>query len=59
LNQVLETKLLLIAVLGGTTISTASWQWTDPWSSLATFGGALLAGMAAARITRIVMRATA
>jgi hypothetical protein len=58
LNPVLQTKLLLIVVLAGAVISTAAWQWTGAWASVATFGGALAAGMAAGRVTRIVIRAT-
>lgn len=58
MNPVNETALLLLVVIFGATVSAMSYQWTGSWSYLATFGGALLSGMSAGRITRIVRKAT-
>lgn len=53
LHPVTQTTLLLVAVIFGTTVSTAA---TNLWL---VFGGATVSGMAAGRIVRLVQRATA
>lgn len=59
MNPATKTTALLIVVIAGTVLSTASWNWTGSWSYLATVVGAFVAGMAAGRITRIVREAAA
>lgn len=59
MKPVNETALLLVVVIAGAVLSTAAWQWPGSWGIVATYGGALVAGMAAGRVTGIVRRATA
>jgi ATP/ADP translocase len=58
MKPVNETTLLLVVILAGSTLSTSAWGWHGWIAPVVTYGGALFAGMACARITRIVRRAT-